>query len=103
MPADNVRLHLQLMPDTVLSFPFNGPVCLHRWNTLAADNVGVHLQLMPMLLGFLTYKGAVIARGRVLLINSVSSSYCRHISNRLPCSCTPFLLLWVCKAHDEAT
>ena len=34
-----------------------------RWNTLAADNVGVHLQLMPMLLGFLTYKGAVIARG----------------------------------------
>jgi hypothetical protein len=36
-----------------------------RWNTLAADSLGVHLQLMPMLLGFLTYKGAVIARGRV--------------------------------------
>ena len=38
---------------------------VRRWNTLAADSLGVHLQLMPMLLGFLTYKGAVIARGRV--------------------------------------
>lgn len=30
---------------------------------MAAGSIGVELQLMPMLLGFLTYKGAVIARG----------------------------------------
>ena len=34
-----------------------------RWNTMAAGTIGVELQLMPMLLGFLTYKGSVIARG----------------------------------------
>jgi hypothetical protein len=45
--------------------PDGGRPVVHRWNTLAADSLGVHLQLMPMLLGFLTYKGAVIARGRV--------------------------------------
>ena len=49
----------------------DGQVCtiylglMRRWNTLKAEEVGLMLQLLPMLLGFFTYKGAVIARGGI--------------------------------------
>ena len=39
---------------------------------MAAADIGVTLQLMPMLLGFLTYKGAVIARGALDLFADLS-------------------------------
>lgn len=45
-----------------------------RWNTLAADSAGLHLELMPMLLGFLTYKGAVLAKGAQDLFADLSGS-----------------------------
>lgn len=57
-----------------LLIPFIMAMAYNRWNTLAADNVGVTLQLMPMLLGFLTYKGAVIARGALDLFADLSGS-----------------------------
>ena len=43
-----------------------------RWNTLAAHDVGITLQLMPMLLGFFTYKAAVIAKTGLSLLDSIS-------------------------------
>jgi len=45
-----------------------------RWNTLKADEVGLHLQLLPVLLGFFTYKGAVIARGALDLFAGLTAS-----------------------------
>ena len=45
-----------------------------RWNTLKADEVGLHLQLLPVLLGFFTYKGAVIARGALDLCSPACPS-----------------------------
>lgn len=61
------------------------PVCLSvalkqllphdcRWNTLAAHDVGITLQLLPMLLGFFTYKAAVIAKAGLSLLDSISKS-----------------------------
>ena len=38
-----------------------------RWNTLAAHDTGLTLQLLPMLLGFFTYKAAVIAKAAASL------------------------------------
>lgn len=32
----------------------------NRWNELQADEYGVHLQILPELLGFFTYKAAVV-------------------------------------------
>lgn len=46
----------RLLIPVILVLAFN------RWNQLKADEVGLHLQLLPMLLGFFTYKGAVIAK-----------------------------------------
>ena len=48
------------------------PVCRCRWNTLAAQDVGITLQLLPMLLGFFTYKAAVIAKTGLSLLESIS-------------------------------
>ena len=45
---------------------------LCRWNTLAAHDVGITLQLLPMLLGFFTYKAAVIAKTGLSLLDSMS-------------------------------
>ncbi len=50
------------------------PVALHRWNMSASGRPGISLQLMLMLLGFLTYKGAVIARGALDLPGSRADS-----------------------------
>ena len=36
--------------------------------------MGLHLQLLPVLLGFFTYKGAVIARGALDLFAGLSSA-----------------------------
>ena len=46
--------------------------CCCRWNTLAAPDVGLTLQLLPMLLGFFTYKAAVIAKTGLSLLESMS-------------------------------
>jgi len=58
----------RLLIPLVLAMGFN------RWNTLAADSAGLHLELMPMLLGFLTYKGAVLAKGAQDLFADLSGS-----------------------------
>ena len=47
-------------------------LCCCRWNTLAAHDVGITLQLLPMLLGFFTYKAAVIAKTGLSLLESIS-------------------------------
>lgn len=46
----------RLLIPVILALAYN------RWNTLAAEQVGLTLQLLPMLVGFLTYKVAVVAR-----------------------------------------
>lgn len=40
-----------------------------RWNALAVDQTGITLQLLPMLLGFFTYKGAIITRQSLSLFS----------------------------------
>ncbi len=47
-------------------------LCHCRWNTLAAHDVGITLQLLPMLLGFFTYKAAVIAKTGLSLLDSIA-------------------------------
>lgn len=51
---------------------FTGCLCCYRWNTLAAPDVGLTLQLLPMLLGFFTYKAAVITKTGLSLLESMS-------------------------------
>ncbi len=46
----------------------------NRFNTLAADEVGVTLQLLPMLVGFFTYKGAVVVKTSVSLWDEMTAS-----------------------------
>lgn len=46
----------------------------NRYNTLAAEQVGLQLQLLPMLVGFFTYKGAVVAKQSMTLFSELSSS-----------------------------
>lgn len=46
--------------------------CCCRWNTLAAPDVGLTLQLLPMLLGFFTYKVAVITKTGLSLLESMT-------------------------------
>jgi ATP synthase protein I len=55
-----------------LLIPIIMAMTYNRWNTLAAADTHISLQLMPMLLGFLTYKGAVIARGGLDLFADLS-------------------------------
>ncbi len=48
-----------------LAAALSQPSCVRhalRWNTLFADDYGVHLNLLAMLVGFLTYKIAVVTR-----------------------------------------
>ncbi|CAD7704835.1 unnamed protein product [Ostreobium quekettii] len=43
----------------------------NRWNTLAATNVGVSLELLPMLVGFFTYKGAMVGKQSLQLFSNL--------------------------------
>ncbi|KAL3146933.1 hypothetical protein ABBQ38_014904 [Trebouxia sp. C0009 RCD-2024] len=56
----------RLLVPVILTATFN------RWNTLAAPDVGLTLQLLPMLLGFFTYKAAVITKTGLSLLDSLS-------------------------------
>lgn len=46
----------RLLIPVILALSFN------RWNQLYANQVGVHLELLPQLLGFFTYKFAMLGR-----------------------------------------
>jgi ATP synthase protein I len=47
----------------------------NRYNLLLAQDTGLTLQLLPILVGFFTYKGAVIARQSLLLFSDLSAPY----------------------------
>eukprot|EP01026_Neomeris_dumetosa_P004899 TRINITY_DN11336_c0_g1_i2.p1 TRINITY_DN11336_c0_g1~~TRINITY_DN11336_c0_g1_i2.p1 ORF type:complete len:372 (-),score=42.29 TRINITY_DN11336_c0_g1_i2:57-1172(-) len=57
----------RLLIPVILVLAFN------RWNKLYADDFGLQLQLLPTLIGFFTYKGAVVARQSVLLFQEMMS------------------------------
>ncbi|GAX83105.1 hypothetical protein CEUSTIGMA_g10531.t1 [Chlamydomonas eustigma] len=54
--ASSLLSQPRLLIPVILTLLFN------RWNVLYADKVGVTLQLLPMMIGFFTYKIAVLAR-----------------------------------------
>lgn len=59
----------RLLIPIILALGFN------RYNLLFADSTGLTLQLLPILVGFFTYKGAVIARQSLVLFGDLSASY----------------------------
>ena len=46
---------------------------VRRWNAIAAPQVGASAQLLPMLVGFFTYKAAIIGRGSIDLLGEMTS------------------------------
>ena len=48
--------------------------CLCRWNVIAAPQVHLTAQLLPMLLGFFTYKAAIVGRYGLNLLGEITSS-----------------------------
>ena len=56
----------RLLIPVILALTYN------RWNQLYADDYGVTLQLIPELLGFFTYKLAVVARQGLQVMNEFS-------------------------------
>ncbi|KAK9786381.1 hypothetical protein WJX73_001780 [Symbiochloris irregularis] len=56
----------RLLVPVILVMAFN------RWNVLAAERTGIELELLPMLLGFFTYKAALVARQSVALFEEMS-------------------------------
>lgn len=56
-------------------------MAFNRWNTLAADRTGITLQLLPVLVGFFTYKGALVARQSVLLFDEINGK--RPAANKI--------------------
>lgn len=56
----------RLLIPLILALGFN------RFNSMAAESTGVTLQLLPMLVGFFTYKGAVIARQSLVLFGELA-------------------------------
>lgn len=44
-----------------------------RWNELKAEDVGLVLQFVPLVLGFFTYKAAMVARGGLDLFSEIAS------------------------------
>lgn len=68
--ADGLRAALgqpRLLIPVLLALTYN------RWNLLYAEQYNVHLELIAMLLGFFTYKMAVLGRQGVQLMNDLSS------------------------------
>ena len=45
-----------------------------RWNQLKADETGIMLQLLPMLLGFFTYKAALVSKQAGTLLSDLAGS-----------------------------
>jgi hypothetical protein len=56
----------RLLIPVILALTYN------RWNQLYADDYGLTLQLIPELLGFFTYKLAVVARQGLQVMNEFS-------------------------------
>uniref|UniRef100_A0A7S0RYR5 CGL160/ATPI domain-containing protein n=1 Tax=Chlamydomonas leiostraca TaxID=1034604 RepID=A0A7S0RYR5_9CHLO len=46
----------------------------NRWNTMYAEDAGVTLNLLPMLVGFLTYKVAIISRQAKQVMDDITAS-----------------------------
>lgn len=61
------------MPRTLNSKPAASHPGPGRYNTLVAEQTGLTLELLPMLLGFFTYKGAVIAKQSLVLFGELAS------------------------------
>jgi hypothetical protein len=47
---------------------------MRRWHVIAQDQSNIQLELLPMLLGFFTYKGAVIGKQFVELMAEAAGS-----------------------------
>ncbi|GAB4813108.1 hypothetical protein N2152v2_000154 [Parachlorella kessleri] len=58
----------RLLIPVILALAYN------RYNTMVADETGLTLQLLPMLLGFFTYKGAVIAKQSLVLFGDLAAA-----------------------------
>jgi ATP synthase protein I len=43
----------------------------NRYNTLVSESSGLHLELLPMLVGFFTYKVAVVAKQGLELLDDI--------------------------------
>jgi ATP synthase protein I len=52
----------------------------NRYNIILAEDTGLTLQLLPILVGFFTYKGAVIARQSLLLFGDLAAPYTSNSS-----------------------
>lgn len=55
----------RLLIPVILALGYN------RYNTLVSETSGIHLELLPMLVGFFTYKGAVVAKQGLDLLDDV--------------------------------
>jgi ATP synthase protein I len=59
----------RLLIPVILTLGFN------RYNLFLAEDTGITLQLLPILVGFFTYKGAVIARQSLVLFGELAAPY----------------------------
>ena len=55
----------RLLIPVILALGYN------RYNTLLSESSGLHLELLPMLVGFFTYKGAVVGKQGLELLDDV--------------------------------